>query len=99
MSKHYRDLQRRVDRLELSQGSSKTKKELFPRWLLDSWSKQTGLPFNTDEQTRRSCRLMNLAAGNYGSAAYTRISEADQEKIEVLRHRMKQAADEEDKEA
>lgn len=96
MSKHYRDLERRVDRLELSHGSRETKKELFPRWLRDDWSKQTGLPFDTEEQTIRSCRLMHLAAGNYGSAAFTRISKADQEKIEVIRQRMKQADDEEE---
>ncbi len=99
MSEHYRNLKRRVDRLELSLGSRETKKELYPRWLRDRWSKQTGLPFNTEEQTRRSCRLMALAAGNYGSAAFTRISKADQEKVEALRHRMKQADDDKEKKA
>ena len=39
---------------------------------------------------------MDLAAGNYGSAAFTRISKEDREKIEVIRQRMKQADDEEE---
>ena len=99
MNEHYRDLERRVDRLELRHGLRETKKKLLPRWLLDKWSKQTGLPFNTEEQTRRSCRLMGLATGNCGAAAYTRISKADQEKIEVVRQRMKQADEEEEKKA
>jgi hypothetical protein len=95
MSKHYRDLERRVSRLELRHGSRETKKKPFPRWLRDAWAKQTGLLFDTEEQTTQSCRLMYLAAGHSGPAAFTRISKADQEKIEVVRQRMKQAADEE----
>jgi hypothetical protein len=99
MSKHYRDLERRIALLELRHGSRETKKTLFPRWLRDTWSKQTGLPFDTEEQTARSCRLMHLAAGHSGPAAFTRMSKADQGKIEVVRQRMKQAADEEKEKA
>jgi len=31
---------------------------MLPDWLLDSWHKHTGLPFDTDEKARDSIRRM-----------------------------------------
>jgi len=53
-----KQFEQRLRRLEQLQERRSSENLMLPDWLLDSWHKHTGLPFDTDEKARDSIRRM-----------------------------------------
>jgi len=53
-----KQFERRLRRLEQQQEAGRPRKAMLPEWLLESWHKQTGLPFDTNEHVRDSLQRM-----------------------------------------